>query len=65
MSIASELQRIVEAKTAIIQAITDKGVDVPEGVKVEDLAALIAEIGDSGQTEEIGGKTYKVVEIKE
>ena len=46
MSIASELQRIVEAKTAIIQAITDKGVDVPEEAKIEDLAELIAEIGD-------------------
>lgn len=54
-SIAASLARIKSAKTEIIEAIIAKGVDVPENAKIEDLAALIAEIGDSGQTEEIGG----------
>jgi surface protein len=45
MSIESELQRIVEAKQAMIQAIIDKGVIVPEDAKLEDLPALIEQIG--------------------
>ena len=45
MSIASELQRIIEAKTAIIQSIINKGVDVPEEAKIEDFADLIGQIG--------------------
>ena len=44
MSIESKLARIQQAKSDIIQAIIDKGVDVPEDVKVEDLAELIAQI---------------------
>jgi hypothetical protein len=48
MSIESELQRIVEAKQAMIQAIIDKGVTVPEDTKLEDLPALINQIeGDT------------------
>ena len=48
MSIESELQRIVEAKLAMIQAIIDKGVTVPEDAKLEDLPALIDQIeGDT------------------
>ena len=45
MSIASELQRIIAAKTAIIQSIINKGVEVPEEAKIEDLADLIGQIG--------------------
>ena len=44
MSIESELARIQQAKSDIIQSIINKGVDVPEGVKVEDLTELIAQI---------------------
>ena len=54
MSIASEITRLQGAKADILQAIRDKGVDVPSGSKLDDCPGLIASIsGGSG-----GGVPY-------
>lgn len=50
MSIASEITRLYDAKGGIIQAITDKGVTVPSGAKLDDMAALIESISGGGAT---------------
>ena len=49
MSIQTELDRINAAKNDIVSAITEKGVSVPNGTKIDGIAALIAAIagGDS------------------
>lgn len=44
MSISSDLTRIKNAKSAIITSITNKGVTVPSGTKIDGLAALINKI---------------------
>ena len=44
MSISSDLTRIKHAKSAIITSITNKGVTVPSGTKIDGLAALINKI---------------------
>ena len=44
MSVQSEITRLGTAKAAIIAAIEGKGVDVPSGAKLSDLAALINSI---------------------
>ena len=50
MSVQTEITRIESAKTAIATAIEGKGVTVPEGTKLDGLAALIegieAGVGD-------------------
>lgn len=54
MSVQGEITRIENAKAAIAAAIRDKGVAVPDGAKLDGLAALIESIetgggsGDSG-----------------
>ena len=48
MSIQTELTRITNAKAAIVAAIESKGVTVPEGTKLDALAALIASIEAGG-----------------
>lgn len=48
MSIQSEIDRIVGAKTAIATAIEGKGVTVPEGTKLDGMASLIESIEASG-----------------
>lgn len=48
MSIQSEITRLTDAKTAIITALTNKGVTVPDGAKVPDFAALIDAIEAGG-----------------
>ena len=53
MSISSEITRISNAKTAIAQSITNKGVTVPSGTKIDGMATLI----DSIQTGGGGGDT--------
>lgn len=45
-TIREELNRIATAKADIIAAIINKGVSVPEGVMVEDLAEYIMLIGE-------------------
>ncbi len=44
MSIQSEITRISGAKTDIASALGSKGVTVPSGSKIDDMAALIAQI---------------------
>lgn len=44
MSISSDLTRIKNAKSAIITSITNKGVAVPSGTKIDGLAPLINKI---------------------
>ena len=48
MSVQSEITRIESAKTAIATAIEGKGVTVPEGTKLDGLAALIDAIEGGG-----------------
>ena len=44
MSVQSEINRIVSAKSDISTAITNKGVTVPSGTKLDGMAALIDSI---------------------
>ena len=48
MSVQSEITRIESAKTAIATAIEGKGVAVPEGTKLDGLAALVESIEAGG-----------------
>ena len=48
MSVQSEITRIESAKTAIVTAIEGKGVTVPEGTKLDGLAALVESIEAGG-----------------
>lgn len=47
MSIQTQIDRISGAVSAALTALMKKGVTVPDGTKVDDLAALIAAIGGS------------------
>ena len=66
MSIANEITRMGNAKTAIASAIKEKGVAVPSGTKLDGMAPLIGQIqqGSSLQTalletgSAVGGYTY-------
>lgn len=48
MSISSEVTRITNAKAAIRTAIEGKGVTVPDGIKLDGMAALIESIEAGG-----------------
>lgn len=48
MSIASEITRLQGVKSNILQAISDKGVDVPAGSALDDCPDLIASISGGG-----------------
>ena len=50
MSVQSEITRIESAKTAIATAIEGKGVAVPEGTKLDGLAALVEAISAGLET---------------
>ena len=55
MSIQSEIARLQAAKTEIIAAIERKGVEVPEGLKLEDLPRYIdAIVSGSATTAKLG-----------
>lgn len=58
MSIASEIARLQGVKSNILQAISDKGVDVPAGSALDDCPDLIASISGGG-----GGDTLRVARI--
>ena len=45
MSVETEIERLNASKSAIAQAIRDKGVDVPEDAKLDTFAAYVAMIG--------------------
>lgn len=71
MSISTELTRMagnvgaLAADTnAIFEALRAKGVDVPPGAQLSDVADMIGEIVPPEPTEvEIGGRTYPIVKI--
>lgn len=48
MSVQTEIDRIKNAKTAISTAIASKGVNVPDGTKLDGMAHLINSIGTGG-----------------
>ena len=48
MSVQSEITRLANAKTALATAIQGKGVAVPEGTKLDGLAALVESIEAGG-----------------
>ena len=48
MSVQTEITRIESAKTAIATAIEGKGVAVPEGTKLDGMAALVEAISAGG-----------------
>lgn len=52
MSVQTQIDRISDAVSAVKAALTEKGVTVPDGTKVDGLAALIAAIESGG-----GGST--------
>lgn len=53
MSVQSEITRLANAKTALATAIGGKGVTVPEGTKLDGMAALIEAISAGGGMETI------------
>ena len=58
MSIASEITRLQGVKTNILQAIRDKGVEVPSGSMLADCPNLIASISGGGGGGGEGGAPY-------
>lgn len=44
MSISAQIERLEKAKEDIAAAIRAKGVDVPEGTKLDEMAALIEKL---------------------
>jgi len=54
MSVQSEITRIESAKTAIATAIEGKGVTVPEGTKLDGMAALVEAISAGGVAPDFG-----------
>ena len=55
MSVQSEITRIESAKTAIATAIEGKGVIVPEGTKLDGMAALVEAISAGGRMNFVTG----------
>lgn len=68
MSIANEITRLQNAKSAIATAISQKGVSVPANTKLDGMAALIGNIPQGGSLDvsivhtgsAIGGTTYYI-----
>ena len=68
MSIANEITRLQNAKSAIATAISQKGVSVPANTKLDGMAALIGNIPQGGALDvslvhtgsAIGGTTYYI-----
>lgn len=59
MSIQSEINRIAGARDDAFDAIEDKGVTVPQGSTIDDMADLIAQISGGGG----GGDAYAVISV--
>lgn len=55
MSVQTQIDRISGAVSAALTALTEKGVTVPAGTKVDDLAALISGIEAGGGSGDGGG----------
>lgn len=70
MSIANEITRLNNAKSAIASAITEKGVTVPTGTKLDGMASLIGKIQQGASLETtmlaagsaVGGYTFYIDE---
>ena len=58
MSIQSEITRLETAKSDIATAITNKGVTVPSGTKLDGMAALIGSIESGGANLQTKSVTY-------
>ena len=58
MSIQSEITRLETAKSDIATAITNKGVTVPSGTKLDGMAALIGSIESGGANFQTKSVTY-------
>ena len=48
MSINAEIARLEAAKTALAASITSKGVEVPDGTKLDGMSALVDSIQQGG-----------------
>ncbi|MDY4833930.1 MAG: hypothetical protein SO181_02100 [Frisingicoccus sp.] len=60
MSIQTQIDRISESVSAALTALTEKGVTVPGGTKVDDLATLIAAIeSGGGGSSTLWGRPYE------
>ena len=55
MSTANEITRLSNAKSAIASAITEKGVTVPSGTKLDGMASLIGQIEQGSSVEMVSG----------
>lgn len=68
MSIQSEITRIASAKSDIADAIEEKGVEVPSGSMIDDMAELILQIRSSGvtitETPDIAGGTIVTIDTE-
>ena len=58
MSVQSEITRLENAKNSISTAITNKGVTVPSGTKLDGMAALIGNIESGGANLQSKSVTY-------
>ena len=58
MSVQSEITRLENAKNSISTAITNKGVTVPSGTKLDGMAALIGNIESGGANLQTKSVTY-------
>ena len=63
MSVQTELTRITNDKAAVKAAIEGKGVTVPEGTKLDALAALIESIEAGGGAENLFGTYFETGSI--
>ena len=63
MSVQSEITRLANAKTALATAIEGKGVTVPEGTKLDGLAALVESIEAGGGEETLFGTYFETGSI--
>lgn len=65
MSIKSQITRIKNAKNDILKVISEKGVVVPNGVLLDDVADLIEKISDKYLMSELddGTKNYLYVKL--
>ena len=58
MSVQSEITRLENAKNSISTAITNKGVTVPSGTKLDGMAVLIGSIESGGANLQTKAVTY-------
>ncbi len=64
MSVKTEIERITSAVEAIKTAIASKGIVVPEGTKIDDLAVLIEQISAGVDTSDATATAADIAEGK-